>query len=118
MAAVSFDPTHAVRFDLPHGTVRAAGDDGPLLLVPAAALNALARSAPPEAVEALGLEMGSALGRRTASRMVDAQGASVEAFVTELAGQAALCGLGVLGVERWGRALVVTLEKSPLHGAL
>ncbi|MDP9033376.1 MAG: hypothetical protein M3O50_01095 [Myxococcota bacterium] len=118
MVAASFDPTHAVRFDLPHGTVRAAGEDEALLLIPAAALNGLARSAVPEAVEALGLKMGSALGRRVALRMIDPHGASVEEFVTELAGQAALCGLGALSIERWGRALVVTLEQSPLDGAI
>src|SRR5215469_14307836 len=106
MAGTSFDPTHAVRFDLPHGSVRAGGEEERVLLVPTSALDELVLSAPPEAVEALGRALGAAIGRRAASRM-DAKSASVEAFVTQLAGEAAIAGIGALSVERWGRALVV-----------
>jgi hypothetical protein len=42
----------------------------------------------------------------------------MEAFVTQLAGEGALAGVGVLSIERWGRALVVVIEKSPLVGTL
>ena len=38
--------------------------------------------------------------------------------MTQLAGEAALAGVGVLSVERWGRALVIVLEESPLPAAL
>jgi hypothetical protein len=118
MAAPSFDPTHAVRFDLPHGSVRAGGESDRVVLVPTAALDDLALSAPPEAVEALGRTLGSGIGRRAARRMGDAQSASVDGFVTQLAGEAALAGIGALSVERWGRALVVVVEHSPLVGNL
>jgi hypothetical protein len=117
MVGPSFDPRHAVRFDLPHGSVRAGGEAERVLLVPSSALDELVLSAPPEAVEALGRALGAAIGRRAAARM-DAKTASVEAFVTQLAGEAAIAGIGALSVERWGRALVVVVEGSPLVGTL
>ena len=118
MAAGSFDPMHAVRFDLPSGSVRAGAEGDRVVLVPAAALADIALSAPAEAVEALGRALGSAIGRRAASRMGDPQNASVEDFVTQLSGEAALAGVGTLTVERWGRALVVLIEGSALPGAI
>jgi hypothetical protein len=118
MAVPSFDPTHAVRFDLPHGSVRAGGDSGErVLLVPTSALDDLVLSAPQEAVEALGRALGAAIGRRAASRL-DPRSAPIDAFVTQLAGEAAIAGVGALSIERWGRALVVVVEDSPLSSAL
>src|SRR5579884_2008265 len=107
MIGPSFDPTHAVRFDLPHGSVRTGADGDAAVLVPAAVLVEAARSAPVDVAERLGRGLGSAIGRRAAERMGDPQKASVEDFVTQLAVEAALAGIGVLAVERWGRALVV-----------
>jgi len=118
MAAPSFDSTRAVQFDLPRGSVRARGNGDPLLLVPSAALAELARSAPPEAVDALGRALGSAIGRGAAARMGDPRAASMEEFITQLAGEAALTGIGVVSMERWGRALVVVIEESPLTATL
>jgi hypothetical protein len=118
MTAPSFDPTHAVRFDLPHGSVRAGGEGERVVLMPTSALDELVLSAPPEAVEALGRGFGSAVGRRAAARMQDPQAASIEAFVTQLAGEAAIAGIGALSIERWGRALVIVVEQSPLAGTL
>jgi len=118
MVAPSFDPTHTVRFDLPQGSVRAGQDGDPVLLIPCAALDDLVLSAPTEAVEAMGRALGSAIGRRAAARLGDPNSASIEAFITQLAGEGAVAGLGVLSIERWGRALVVVIEKSPLVGTL
>jgi hypothetical protein len=115
--ASSFDPTHAVRFDLPHGSVR-AGEDEPVLLVPTSALEEIVLAAPPHAVEALGRALGGAIGRRAAARMSDPASASVEEFATQLSGEAAIAGVGVVAIERWGRALVVAVSESPLVGAL
>ena len=118
MVAPSFDPTHAVRFDLPHGSVRAGGDAGErVLLVPTSALDDLVLSAPPEAVEALGRALGTAIGRRAAVRM-DPKSAAIDAFVTQLAGEAAIAGVGALSIERWGRGLVVVVVDSPLSSTL
>jgi hypothetical protein len=116
--ASSFDPRDAVRFDLPHGSVRAGREGDRVLLVPAAALEDAVRSLSPEGVEALGRSLGSAIGRRAAARMSDPQSAPVDDFVTQLAGEAALAGVGLLSAERWGRALVVVVEDSPLAGPL
>jgi hypothetical protein len=118
MAVTPFDPTQAVRFDLPRGAVRAGRSDDLALLVPAAALAELARSAPPEASAAFGRALGAAIGRRAGARLGDARSASLEDFVTQLAGEAAVAGLGVLTVERWGRALVVAFEGFPLGEAM
>jgi hypothetical protein len=118
MTAPSFDATHAVRFDLSRGSVRAGGDDDYVLLVPSNALGRLMASAPQEAAEALARTMGTAIGRRARARLENVASASIEALVTQLAGQAALAGLGALAVERWGRALVVVIEGSPLASAL
>jgi|SRR6185437_3572878 len=118
MAAAAFNPTQSVRFDIARGTVRAGSGDDRLLLVPASALIELARSAPTAAAEAFASALGAAIGRRAAARIGDASGSSLEDFVTQLAGEAAIAGVGVLGLERWGRALVVVLEESPLTGAL
>lgn len=118
MASPSFDATHAVRFDLAHGAVRAGEGTDALLLVPSSALVELTLSAPVDAIDALGRALGAAIGRRAAARLSDARGASVESFVTQLAGEAAVAGIGALRVERWGRALVIVIERSPLNGAL
>ena len=115
IAAPSFDATHAVRFDLPNGSIRAGGDS--VVLVPSSALDDLVRSASPAAVEALGRALGTAIGRRVAARL-DANGAPVDAFVTQLAGEAAVAGVGTLSIERWGHALVAVVEASPLAHAL
>jgi hypothetical protein len=124
MNVTSFDATHAVRFNLPRGSVHTRGDDERVVLVPAAALSALVASAAStapaftEAVDALGRALGSAIGRRAATRTGHVEGASIEAFVTQLAGEAAIAGIGALSVERWGRAMVVVIEDSPIASAL
>ncbi|MGH7269989.1 MAG: hypothetical protein ACREJ3_06120 [Polyangiaceae bacterium] len=118
MSAPSFDPTHAVRFDLARGTVRAGWPEAPVILAPSAALAELVRSAPAHAAEAFARAIGASLGARAASRMLDPKASSVEDFATQLAGEAALSGLGKLGVERWGRALVIVLAESTLADAL
>ena len=119
MTVRSFDSTHAVRFDLPTGSVRAENQADRLLLLPAAALLGLVASAPPEAADDFGRALGHAVGLRTAARLGDRRDeASVEEFLTQLAGEAALAGIGVLSIERWGRALVVVVEQSSLIGSL
>lgn len=88
-----------------------------MLLVPCSALDELALSAPAEA-EVLGRALGAAIGKRAAGRMPDPAQATMESFVTQLAGECAVSGVGVLSVERWGRALVMVIEESSLAGPL
>ena len=110
MSAPSFNSTQAVHFDLAHGAVRAGSGDDRVLLVPIAALADLARTASNESVAALAKAIGAAIGRRAASRIGDAATSSLEEFITQLAGEAALAGVGVWSLERWGRALVVVID--------
>jgi hypothetical protein len=117
----SFDPAHAVRFDLHSG--RVVRDEGQrYLVVPVEALEELALArAGGDAVEVVSRAFGASMGRRIAARLAGgggARAASVEAFTAELAGELALSGCGVLRVERWGRALVLAMEQAPLPDAI
>jgi|SRR5580692_1046539 hypothetical protein len=111
-----FDPSQAVTFDLSHGLVHLEGAPS-RVLVPAEALGALADAAGLGAAAAFGRAMGEAMGRRAASRLGVGRGvdeATAEAVVEHLGGELALAGLGSLGLERWGRALVLVVDQSPL----
>ena len=114
MPDLRFDPSKAVTFDLTHGLVHLEGA-GARVLVPADALFALAALAGAEAGAALARSMGEAMGHRVAARL-HAEGvaaAAVEVVVEHLGGELALAGLGSLGLERWGRALVLVVDHSP-----
>jgi hypothetical protein len=111
MAELGFDPSQSVKFDFARGAVEI--DGGARLLVPPAALLALCQGAGVEAQRAFGRTLGTELGRRVASR-IRVNDASVDAVLEHLGGDLALMGLGSLGIERWGRALVLTLNGSPL----
>lgn len=106
-----FDPAHAVRFELGKGRVSVGGTDA-RVLVPADALNHLCASAGEEKARDFGRRLGTEIGRRVAERVPS--GASVPEMVEHLGGDLALAGLGSLGVEMWGRALVLKIEGSPL----
>jgi hypothetical protein len=106
MADSSFDAARAVRFDLPSGSVHAAGD-ARVALVPIEALAAIGKSGAADDVARI---IGAAIGKRAASHA--GGGASVEAFTNALGGELAVAGYGSLAVERWGRALVVVVTKS------
>jgi hypothetical protein len=106
-----FNPTHAVRFELGRGRVSLEGE-GARVVVSADALLALCAGAGGESVKDFGRHIGTEMGRRVADR-TDA-GASVASLVEHLGGELALAGLGSLGVEVWGRALVLTVNESPL----
>jgi hypothetical protein len=123
----SFDPAHAVRFDLARGRVErdlAPGADATqrYLVVPVEAIEELALArAGGDAVEVVSRAVGASMGRRVALHLARAGGAraaSVEAFAAELAGELAVSGCGVLRIERWGRALVLVLESAPLPDAV
>ena len=113
MATPRFDPTGSVTFDLRRGRVELSGASE-RVLVPAAALTALLRSAGSEGVRDFGRQLGTEIGRRVADRLGQAGAdAGVEAVVEHLGGDLALMGLGSLGAERWGRALVLIFSDSP-----
>ena len=111
-----FDPSHAVTFDLAHGLVHL--EDAPSrVLVPADALAALALEASAAARAAFARALGAPLGARAARRLGDTRGATVDHVVDHLGGELALAGLGSLSIERWGRALLIVVDQSPLGGA-
>jgi hypothetical protein len=114
MSDLRFDPSKAITFDLTHGLVHLDGA-GPRVLVPAEALLALAAAAGADAGAALARAMGTAMGGRVAARLGQggAAAAPVEAVIEHLGGELALAGLGSLGLERWGRALVLVVDQSP-----
>ncbi len=113
----TFDPARAVRLDFPRGAALAS-DNERLVLLPAAALTELTLEAPAELRLTLGKAMGASLGARVAGRLGGSDGAAktpLEDFLNELAGEFAAAGLGTLGLERWGRALLVTVGNAAVE---
>lgn len=109
--ATRFNPSGSVSFDLARGRVDC---DGEHVLVPADALLDLCRSAGDDALVDFGRRLGTAAGRRVATRLGDgASSATLEEVLDHLGGELALLGLGSLGLERWGRALVLSVEGGP-----
>lgn len=109
-----FDPTRAVQFDLDRGRILVAGSDA-RLLVPAEALARLCAGSAGDAVKDFGRGLGTEMGRRVTGRLGDS--GSISAMVEHLGGELALAGFGSLGLEVWGRALVLTITDSPLGEA-
>lgn len=108
-----FDPAHKVRFDLGRGTVELEGHI-PQLLVPVDGLLELLDAAGPEALRNFGRKLGTEVGRRFAERLgSDLSAASVETLVEHLGGELAVLGLGSISLERWGRALLLTVASAP-----
>jgi hypothetical protein len=112
MGTPRFDPTHSLEFNLDRGSVKLSGSLERVLL-PADALAALLRGADAETRRDFARRLGTEAGRRVAERLDGS--ASSEAVAEHLGGEIALMGLGSLGFERWGRALVVTVTGSPLR---
>ena len=109
--ATRFNPSGSVSFDLVRGRVDCGGEH---VLVAADALVDLCRAAGDEAVSDFGRRLGTAVGRRIAERLGDGTAsATMEEVLDHLGGELALAGLGSLGLERWGRALVLTVDGSP-----
>lgn len=116
MSPSPFDPTKSVTFDLAKGLVR-LDDDSPRLLVPVNALLALTKSVGPAATASFARALGESLGERVARRLagIDSLRASApETVIDHLGGEMALVGLGSLSIERWGRALILVVDRSPL----
>jgi hypothetical protein len=115
MASPPFDASKAVTFDLSRGQIQK--EDESRLLVSAKALVSLCQAAGPEATTAFGHAAGSAIGEAVAKRFeragADTKGASIESVVDHLGGELAIAGFGALSIERWGRALVLLVDRGP-----
>jgi hypothetical protein len=104
-----------VRFDLATGRVETDAGER-LVLVPLPSFDELVEWAGPDVASRFARGIGASIGRRIASRLGHAagvRGASLEGFVTEMALQMALSGWGSPSIERWGKALVVSVEHAP-----
>lgn len=107
-------------FDLAEGLVRLGGEAR--VLLPASVLLPIVGAATAEVRRAFGRALGESIGHVATIRMKEEDfaaplalvDASPEAALSELAAGWALAGLGGLGMERWGRALVMTIDNSPL----
>ncbi len=129
MSVARYRPDHDVTFDLAHGLVHLEGAPA-RVLVPADGLAALCAAAGDEATAEIGRAMGRAMGLRVAARLAPlaeaegatqggggARAASIETMVDHLGAELSLAGLGSLGIERWGHALVMVIDHSPLERA-
>lgn len=107
-------------FDLAEGLVRLGGEAR--VLLPASVLLSIVGAATGDARRAFGRALGESIGHVATIRMKEEDfaaplalvDASPEAALSELAAAWALAGLGSLGMERWGRALVMSIDNSPL----
>jgi hypothetical protein len=107
-------------FDLAEGLVQLGGQAR--IVLPASIVLAIVGAATAEARSAFGRAIGESIGHVAIIRMKEEDfaaplalvDASPEAALSELAAAWALAGLGGLGMERWGRALVMTVDNSPL----
>jgi len=125
MGTPKFDPSQLVTFDMQFGHVHL--DGAPTrVMVPADALAAVCCAAGDDATRALGRAMGDAMGRRVRVRLDDEhtdvaqrqqslRSATLDDVIEHLAGELALCGIGALSAERWGKALVLVVDQSPLE---
>jgi hypothetical protein len=122
MSTTVFDPSEAVTFDLAFGHVHL--DGAPTrVMVPAEALVALCKAAGEEAAANLGHAVGEAMGRRVGVRLAGGSSderhdavrkSKLEDVIVQLAGELAITGMGALSAERWGKALVLIVDQSPL----
>jgi hypothetical protein len=116
MASGRFDPQSSVAFDLRRGVIELQGVSGQVL-IPADALLSLSQSADPEVAKDFARRLGTEIGRRLGERLGEASRASLESVLEQLAVEVSLLGFGLLGLERWGQALVLTLRGSPFGAA-
>lgn len=111
-----FDPSYALEFDLGRGQIRML-NAAERVVVPSDALIALCQGASDDAVRDFGRRLGTEAGRVMNDRLGEAWQASLETVVEHLGGELALMGLGSLGLERWGHALVLSFTHSPFGAA-
>lgn len=107
-------------FDLAEGLVRLGGEAR--VVLPISVLVTFVGAATAEVRRGFARALGESIGQVATIRMKEEDfaaplalvDASPEAALSELAAAWALAGLGGLGMERWGRALVMTIDNAPL----
>lgn len=109
-------PNAALRFDLNRGRISNRDGDG-FVLVPLAVMSELCRELSEDSLTSFGYAMGTEIGRRLQQRLASSGQGHVPSIneVTALLGdELATAGLGTLGFELWGSALVFTLQEAVL----
>lgn len=109
----SFDPGAYYAFDLARGAVHTRYGERVLVLsadVLGPLVSNAARHGDLTAVRALGKHIGEDAARSLGQ---DAKEASPEAVLNHVSGMLALLGWGVVTLERWGGALVLSLSGAP-----
>ncbi len=107
----------ALRFDLARGRISLSGASAQVVL-PAGALVQACADLSSDSLGHLGSAIGTEVGRRVNERLGRTlESASPEEMLDHLGGELALMGLGSLGLEFWGAAMVFTVTNSPLAGA-
>jgi|SRR5690606_30456316 len=101
----------AVRFDLAGGTVRLNSREN-CVLIPSQALASLFRELPTHVMVDLGRTVGHHIARVLEDELPDLEELPPAKVVEHLGRHLALVGLGSLAMERWGAALVFTVENS------
>jgi hypothetical protein len=107
-------------FDLAEGLVRLGGEAR--VVLPVSVLMTIVGAATTEVQRTFARALGESIGNVATIRMKEEDfaaplalvDASPEAAMSELGAAWALAGLGGLGLERWGRALVMTIDNGPL----
>jgi len=116
MANPPFDASKAVTFDLSRGQIQKDDADA-RLLISAPSLMALCQAAGADAAAAFGRSAGDSIGAAILLRFERAgasvKEASIEAIVEHLGGELAIAGFGALSLERWGRAMVLVVDRGP-----
>jgi hypothetical protein len=105
-----------LRFDLNRGRISNRDGDA-FVLVPIAVMSELCRELSEDSLTSFGYAMGTEVGRRVLQRVShpgDLPTASLNDVVAALGDELATAGLGTLGVEIWGSALVFTLQDAVL----
>jgi hypothetical protein len=105
-----------LRFDLNRGRISNRDGDA-FVLVPLAVMSELCRELSEDSLTSFGYAMGTEIGRRLSQRASspgDLPTASLNDVVAALGDELATAGLGTLGVEIWGSALVFTLYDAVL----
>lgn len=107
-------------FELAEGLVRLGGEAR--IVLPVSVLLTFVGAATADVRRGFARTLGESIGQVATIRMKEEDfaaplalvDASPEAALSELAAAWALAGLGGLGMERWGRALVMTVDNVPL----
>jgi hypothetical protein len=106
----------ALRFDLNRGRINNRDGDA-FVLVPLAVMSELCRELSEDSLTSFGYAMGTEIGRRLLQRITapnELPSATLNDVVAALGDEFAVAGLGTLGVEIWGSALVFTLQDAVL----